>query len=354
MPEVARVFLDAGASALADSRIENIERMGRADIAASMILIRSPMMSEADRVVAHTDVSFNTELDVINELSSAACEARRIHAVVLMVELGDLREGIMPRDLIETVRAMLRFPNIALRGIGSNLACRSGVTPDQKNMGELSKLAHSIDSIFGITLDIVSGGNSGSLPWALSGVGTGRINNLRLGESLLLGCEPLHRQPIEGLYTDAFTLVAEVIESKTKPSLPWGEMGQNAFGEATVSADIGDIHQAIVAIGRQDIDPSGLRSPPGIEILDASSDHLIMNTGPSQLSAGDEIEFQLDYKALLRAMTSPFVQKVVKPNTMNRAAAQGILIRGSRPPVEGRDSSLLGRIDPARQGPGPR
>ena len=34
--------------------------------------------------------------------------------------------------------------------------------------------------------------------------------------------EPLHRDPIDGLHTDAITLVAEVIESKVKPSQPWG------------------------------------------------------------------------------------------------------------------------------------
>ena len=54
-----------------------------------------------------------------------------------MVELGDLREGVMPRDLEATVRETLRFPNIRLRGIGTNLACRSGVKPDMKNMAEL-------------------------------------------------------------------------------------------------------------------------------------------------------------------------------------------------------------------------
>lgn len=315
MPEVARAFLDAGASALGDSRIENIERMGRDGIAASMILIRTPMMSDAGRVVAHVDSSFNTELGVIKELSTAACEARRTHGVVLMVELGDLREGIMPDDLVESVRELLRFPNIALRGIGTNLACRSGVAPSEDNMTELSELADSIDSTFGTRLDVVSGGNSGNLRWAFGDGGTGRINNLRLGESLLLGRESLQRQAIEGLHTDAFTLVAEVIESKTKPSLPWGEIGQNAFAEEVSAADIGNIRQAIVAIGNQDVDPTGLLSPPGMKILGASSDHLILNTGSSRLSAGAVVEFQLDYRALLRAMTSPFVGKVITSQT---------------------------------------
>ena len=34
----------------------------------------------------------------------------------------------------------------------------------------------------------------------------GKINNLRLGESIYLGCETLHRKPIPGLFTDALTV----------------------------------------------------------------------------------------------------------------------------------------------------
>jgi predicted amino acid racemase len=208
-PEIAAVLLRAGVTGLGDSRIENIQAMRRAHVAAPMTLIRSPMLSQVDRVVALADVSFNSEIDVISELSSAAGQVGRTHGVVLMVELGDLREGILPRDLERAVRDTLRLPNIALRGIGTNLACRSGVSPDARNMAELSALAESIEARFGIELGTVSGGNSANLEWALSDADPGRINDLRLGESLLLGRETLHRKPIDGLYTDAITLVAE-------------------------------------------------------------------------------------------------------------------------------------------------
>ncbi|MHC4831056.1 MAG: alanine racemase, partial [Planctomycetota bacterium] len=231
--------------------------MRRAHVQASMTLIRSPMLSQADRVVASADVSFNTELDVIGKLSSVAKAAGKTHGVVLMVELGDLREGILPSDLEGTVRETLRFPNIALEGIGTNLACRSGVAPSLENMAELSALADSIEATFGVELGIVSGGNSANLPWALSAASMGRINDLRLGEALLLGRETLGRQPIEGLHTDAITLCAEVIEAKLKPSMPRGEIAQSAFGELPPATDRGHIWQAILAIGRQDIDPEG-------------------------------------------------------------------------------------------------
>ena len=311
-PEIADAWLRAGVSALGDSRIENIETMRREQTPASMVLIRSPMLSQADRVVAHVDVSCNSELDVISKLSSAAQEARKIHGIVLMVELGDLREGIMPGDLLDAVRDMRDFPNVVLKGIGANLACRSGVIPDVKNMAELSALADSVDATGGPKLGIVSGGNSGNLEWALGADDVGRINNLRLGESLLLGRETLYRAPIEGLHTDAITLVAEVIESKVKPTQPWGALAQNAFGDQPPATMPGRISQTILAIGRQDTDPDGLEPPPGIKILAASSDHLIADAGRGRLSVGSEVMFQLNYSALVRAMTSPFVDKVLK------------------------------------------
>jgi predicted amino acid racemase len=311
-PEIAGTLLEAGVGAIGDSRIENLATIRRAGIRAPMTLIRSPMLSQAHRVVAYADVSFNTELDVIGELSRAAQKARCTHGVVLMVELGDLREGIMPGDLESTVRQMLRFPNIRLRGIGTNLACRSGVSPDARNMSELSTLATSIEATFGLSVATVSGGNSANLAWALGDTDIGRINDLRLGESILLGRETLHRQPIDGLHTDAISLVAEVIESKVKPSRPWGEIAQTAFGEKPPAADRGDILQVILAVGHQDTDPCGLDAPPGMEVLGHSSDHLVAESGFNHLSVGAEVRFQLNYSALVRAMTSPYVARVIR------------------------------------------
>lgn len=312
LPCIANQMLAAGVIGLADSRVENIQSMHRAAVTAHMTLIRSPMISQAALVVGNTDTSLNTELDVISELSKAAHAIHRTHGVVLMVELGDLREGILPADLENVVRRTLRFPNIALKGIGTNLACRCGVTPDAHNMGELSALADAIDATFGPVLSIVSGGNSSNLNWVIGGGPIGRINNLRLGEAILLGCEPLHRRPIEGLYTDAMTLVAEVIESKAKPSKPWGEIAENPFGSIVPEANTGKVLQAILALGHMDTDPAGLTPPHGVEILGSSSDHLIVSSAKQQLRVGTEVRLQPNYSALIRAMASPFVAKRIE------------------------------------------
>lgn len=307
-PELARTLCDAGVSALGDSRIENIERMRDAGIAEPMLLIRSPAPSQVDRVVRSGAMSVNTEPEVLSLLAASARSSGRVHDVMLMVELGDLREGVMPDLLNETVRHVLDLPALRLRAIGANLACRNGIEPSDNNMGDLSSMVASIEGAFGIEIEIVSGGNSANIQWALGTGSLGRVNNLRLGESVLLGREPLHRCPLPGLHTNAFAVVAEVIESKRKPTKPWGNAGQNSFGETVVVEDRGDAWQTILAVGRQDTDTGDLTAPEGVEILAASSDHLIVETG-GYLAPGEEISFEPGYSALLRSMTASFVSK---------------------------------------------
>lgn len=185
--------------------------MRQAGIRAPMTLVRSPMLSQAELIVKNTDVSLNTEFNVIAALSKAAQAVGRSKGVLLMVVLGDLREGIMPAGLKKVVRRILRFPNITFKGIGTNLVCCCGVAPVEANMTERSAQANETDATICPVISIVSGRNSSNLRWILVGSDTGRINNLRLGEAIFLGCEPLHRKPIERLlHTDAITLTAEV------------------------------------------------------------------------------------------------------------------------------------------------
>ena len=316
-PDLGRVLCAAGVSSLGDSRIENIERMVDAGIDHPMLLLRSPMASQVDRAVQAGVMTANTETQVLTALAHAAQKYGRVHDVMLMVELGDLREGVMPEQLSETVRHVLGLPSLHLRGIGANLACRSGTEPSAKNMGELSTIVQSLETEFGIEIEIVSGGNSANLEWMLGPNQPGRVNNLRLGEAILLGREPLHRRPITGLHTDAIALVAEVIESQRKPTKPWGQQSQNSFGEIPEIEDRGHVWQTILAIGRQDTDAGDLKAPDGVDILGASSDHLITEThGP--MKPGTELRFEPGYSSLLRAMTSPFVAKRLHRRTCSK------------------------------------
>ncbi len=307
-PAIAQAMIRGGVKFIADSRIENIQKMKKAGVSAQWVLLRSAP-SQAEAVVQNADISLNTEIETIKALSCYAKMYNKIHKIIIMVELGDLREGVLPCDLIPFVRKAIALSNIKVIGIGCNLACYGGVKPESKNMRMLCELVEAIESEFDISLEIVSGGNSANYEWYNSDSAIGKINNLRIGESILLGRETLSRKAIPGLHTRTFQLVAEVIESKQKPSLPYGEIGQNAFGIVPQFQDRGIRQRSIVALGRQDVLTSGLTVSDRLEIMGASSDHIILDSQNHHLKTGDEVNFDLDYSGLLSAMTSPFIKK---------------------------------------------
>ncbi len=307
-PLIAEAMIQGGVKFIADSRIENIEKMKSAGIAARFVLLRTAF-SQTESVVRNVDISLNTEIETVKELSRYAKAQNKIHQIIVMAELGDLREGILPANLSQFIKKTLSFSHIEIIGIGCNLACHGGIKPDRKNMDQLSKLARVIEQEFQINLEIISGGNSANYEWYESAQEVGQINNLRLGESILLGRETVKGKAIRGLHTKAFQLIAEVIESKKKPSLPYGEICQDAFGNIPVFQDRGIHQRIIIALGRQDVLVSGLIPISDLKILGSSSDHIILDSNNDDLRVGSKVNFNLDYGGLLAAMTSPFIQK---------------------------------------------
>ncbi len=256
------------------------------------MLTRLPTHTEVAEVVKYVDISLNSEISTIKLLSEHSLKQGKRHKVVLMLELGDLREGILPEDIDSVIEQIIQLKGIELYGIGVNLACFGGVKPTEKNMIEFSQTANRIQDKYNIKLQMISGGNSANYEWFSSIKNIGNINNLRIGEAILLGRETLHRNKIPNLYTDAFTLICEVIESKLKPSLPYGEICQNAFGNIPEFADIGNINRIIIGIGEQDVDTKAITPRINAKVIGASSDHLILHSR-NHLEVGREIEFDI-------------------------------------------------------------
>ena len=321
-PAIIEAMIQGGVRIIADSRIETIQKMKSAGISAQFVLLRTAL-SQAEAVIKTVDISLNTEIETLQHLSYYAKAYNKTHQVIIMVELGDLREGVLPCDLVQFVRQTLTLSHIKIVGIGCNLACYGGVKPDKKNMRALSELVTLLEAEFQLSLEIISGGNSANYEWYKSTPDLGRVNNLRLGESILLGCESVNRKAIPGLHTQAFQLIAEVIESKQKPSLPFGEIGYDAFGNVPRFQDRGIRQRAIVALGRQDVLVSGLQANDRLEIIGSSSDHIILDSKNHNLQVGDEVTFNLVYGSLLAAMTSPFIRKqfVASKSHTSHAAA---------------------------------
>lgn len=310
--KIAEALVDEGVDILADSRMENLKKLSKFKL--PKMLLRIPMLSQAKEVVKYADISLVSELIVVKELSKQANIQGKKHDIILMIDLGDLREGIFSKEeVFQTVKEVLPLDGVNLLGVGTNLTCFGGVIPTKENLSRLVEIKKEIEDKFKIELKVVSGGNSGSISLFKGDEMPEGINQLRLGASLSLGIG-LNDEPIEELFTDAFKLAVEVIEMKEKPSVPVGEIGLDAFGNKPAFEDKGIRKRAICAIGRQDVDPNNLIPYDDlISIIGASSDHLILDITEcdKNYNVGDKIEFNVTYGGCLSAMTSQYVYKLL-------------------------------------------
>lgn len=302
---------------LADSRMKNImsyTEYARAN-GKKTVLLRLPQACEIKEVIRYVDISFNSELATLQMLNEEAGKQEKKHKVVLMIDLGDLREGIFTEnsdEVFSTVRKTLAMKNLILHGLAVNLTCYGAIIPKEDNLSQLCNWAERIEGKLGIKLEMISGGNSSSIYLIDKGELPKRINNLRLGESFLLGNDTAYGTKLPGTVDDALLLEAQIIELKHKPSLPIGEVGLDAFGQKPHYEDRGMMKRAILAIGKQDVDPDSLMPLDSqIRILGASSDHLLldMTAATHKYKVGDVIPFKVGYGSMLKAMTSPYVEK---------------------------------------------
>lgn len=313
-PKIAKSIIAAGIKYIGDSRVQNIKKLYKVGIKAKLILIRNPSLSEIQEAVQYADISLNSELEVIKALSREAIKQNKTHGIILMIEMGDLREGILPEKIEIFLKRILDLKGIKLIGIGTNLKCFAGVIPDQQNMEKFSRLALKIQNKFNITLELISGGNSANYRWIKSTNDTAMINNLRLGTAIIMGAESIEDSPIHELKQNAITLGAEIIQLNEKPKNPTGNFTTNAFGEPSIFNNPelrgeGSRRQALLDIGRQDIEETGLTPEKDITIMGASSDYLICDIKDNNFRVGDTLKFKMNYEAILRAMTSPYVKK---------------------------------------------
>jgi ornithine racemase len=314
-PEIAHAMLEGGVRGLGESRLENIERLREACVAAPIWLLRAPTPDLAEETVRLADVSLESEVATLHALDAAAARQGKRHGVVVMVDLGDLREGVMPSDLPTFLAQAAGLPNLDLLGVGASLTCYGAIVPSAENLGQLVSLTKAAERQLERKL-MISGGMSTSLDAFESGDLPHEVDNLRIGEAIVLGVSPASRERILGLHTDALVLEAPVIECKVKPSRPIGISAQDAFGHTPDFEDRGERRRAICAIGRQDVAPGALRPvDPRIEVLGASSDHLILDVDdlPEAPEVGDPIAFVPGYSATLALFTSPYVRKVFLP-----------------------------------------
>ncbi|MGD9546673.1 MAG: alanine racemase [Candidatus Krumholzibacteriia bacterium] len=308
-----------GVRSMADSRLANLGEVAALDGDIETWYLRLPHLPQIDNIVALSDVSLNSETGVILALNEAARRQDRIHRIIVMIELGDLREGVLPSGLIDFYEKVFDLSHVQVQGIGSNLGCLSGMVPSIDQFSQLALYRELLELKFKRPLPMISAGTSAVLPLLRDGKVPRSINHFRVGESVFLGTDLVGGGTLQGLRDDAMTLEVEVVEIKEKSLIPLGETADMAPFE---DLDSGEHepgqrgYRAVVTVGQLDTDIRGLTPlDPRYRIVGASSDLSVVNVAdnPAGLRVGDTIKFRPAYGALVRLMLGKYIDKTITP-----------------------------------------
>lgn len=309
-------LLGLGDQQVCDARLSNLKTIKRLKPSVETIYIKPPAKNSIEDVVKYADVSFNSEFVTIKWLSEEAQRQNKTHRIIIMIELGDLREGIMGESLMTFYKKVFELPHIEVAGIGSNLNCLSGIMPSKDKLIQLSLYEQLIEAKFGKKIAGVSGGSSVMVPLLLKGVVPKGINHFRVGETLFFGTDIFENKTIPGMKDDVLKLNAEVIEITEKPVAPYGEMEETPSGEKVEvkEEDFGKTHKrAIIDVGLLDVSKPDFLTPtnPSLKIIGASSDMLVLdlNESEKEYKVGDIIQFKMTYMGALRVMNSYYIEK---------------------------------------------
>lgn len=307
-----------GIKEICDARISNLKKIKEIDDSIDTVYIKPPAKDQIEDLVKYADASFNTEFKTIQWISEEAKKQNKMHKVIIMIELGDLREGIMGDSLMDFYESVFRLPNIKVTGIGTNLNCVSGVYPSEDKLIQLCLYEQLIESKFDRPIPWVTGGTSVVLPLLLKKQVPEGVNHFRIGEALFFGNDLWTEQTFEGMSSEVFKLHAQIIEITEKPKVPVGFLGTNPSGEqATFTEDdYGKTSQrAILDVGVLDVsDPKFiLPEDKNLELIGGSSDMLVVGLDEStkKYKIGDYISFDLKYMGALRLLNSDYIEKRV-------------------------------------------
>ncbi len=300
-----------------DSRTSNLKTIKEINPKVETIYIKPPAKRAISDIVKYADISFNTEFETIKLLAEEAAKQNKTHKIIVMIELGELREGVLREEFIDFYSNIFELKNIEVVGIGTNLTCLYGVLPNHDKLIQLSLYEQLIEAKFNRLIPLVSGGSSVTIPLIFQNLLPKGINHFRVGETLFLGTDVYHNTTLQKMNNNVFALFAEIIELIEKPMVPMGEFGANVEGETyEIDEDlIGETsYRAILDLGLLDVEQEHIfPKDKTIEFAGASSDMIVIDLGDNMKKhkVGDLIEFTMDYMGVLRILNSRYVEKKI-------------------------------------------
>lgn len=316
-PEIKRIH------SIGDSRLSNLKTVKSIDPDIVTMYIKPPPVQYAKNVVTYADISLNSSFAAIKALNEEAERQGKTHRIIIMIELGELREGVSRDKLVDFYgRIFNELEHIEISGIGTNLGCMYGVEPTYDKMIQLSLYKQLLEEMFDHDLGLISGGSSITLPLASKKKIPSTVNHFRVGEAAFLGTSPLTNKKFQNLSTDAFEYKANILELEEKAYEPEGIVSEGMVGHT--SEDDRELedksYKAILDFGILDVDVEEIKAKDkSVHFIGTTSDLTVYDLGENKRTnqkvkykVGDKISFNPSYMGTARLMTSKFVEKTVK------------------------------------------
>lgn len=235
--------------------------------------------------------------------------------VVLIAEMGDLKEGLFPEEILSINKD---FPDLPILGVSANFACLSGAVPSLPALKNLKNLACEIQSSRNLEAPFVSVG--GTVMHSLMRQETpqkGLFQELRCGEGLFFGFDSSGGGPVPGFETDTMTFYGEILEVAEKeiPAAKLQESALTALGDHAHERPPGQRKSAVLDFGILGADEFNL-FPFDSDTLFAGQtfDFTVLDITNSVLNykPGDLFPFRVNYKAGSFLFMNPFIHKVME------------------------------------------
>ena len=294
-PVLAAMCLEEGLGHLAVSSASQAARLAGAGLPRPVMLGLPPLSQVRDVASLCCRSVVSTE-EAALALAEQARTLRLPHGVLLMMDLGDGREGCRPDQVPALARAVrhMTHPWFSLDGVAANFGCLVEAPPSPQSLDVLTMVACEVGRRAGEAGEVSLGG-SVLLPWLADHALPACVTELRIGYALFLGHFMGQDCAVAGLRQDAFLLAAEVLEAGVKQTEAEGLR-----------------RRIVLDVGVLEIAPNRLIPlDAGMRLVGASSDYLVYDVEecPRHFVTGEEVLFRPGYESLARAFHSCSVKK---------------------------------------------
>ncbi|MCF7859270.1 MAG: alanine racemase [Candidatus Cloacimonetes bacterium] len=315
-PELKRVH------SIGDSRLSSLKTIKRIDPDIVTMYIKPPAIQHVKTVVKYANISLNTSIETIKALNHEAKQLGKKHRIIIMLEMGELREGVLRDDFMAFYEEVFGLSNILIEGIGTNLGCMYGIEPTYDKLAQLCLYKQLLEVKFKRDLKLISGGSSITLPLIGKHKIPKTVNHFRVGEAAFLGRSPFNNKKFRNLSTSAFEFDANIIEMSEKDALPDGIISEASIGHIAEQNDVEERTQyrAILDFGILDVDVKEIfPKNSNVKFVGTTSDMTVYEIGSKisdsrkkRYKVGNKVRFDPSYMAVARLMNSRFLTKVVK------------------------------------------